>query len=74
MIIPYILFLCSNFRHLACEEDRIEEAKMLDHYGARVDIEVENKKKATALLVAPNNSTVKILERMLQVLDSGAAD
>ena len=39
-----------NFRHLACDEERVEEAKLLVTQGA--SIYIENKEEKTPLQVA----------------------
>jgi len=50
-----------NPRHLACEEDRVEEAKMLVYHGA--DINKENKAKKTPLDYA-SESLAKVLKNI----------
>jgi 26S proteasome non-ATPase regulatory subunit 10 len=52
-----ILLLLFLSRHLACEENRIEDAKVLVHHGARLDI--QNKQEKTPLeLASPNTATI----------------
>lgn len=44
------VFVILNFRHLACDEERVEEAKLLVSHGA--SIYIENKEEKTPLQVA----------------------
>lgn len=48
-------------RHLACEENRTEEAKLLVSHGARLDI--LNKEDQTPLSLAPKGLAV-VLQRL----------
>lgn len=50
-------FLC--YRHLACEEDRSEEVKLLLHYGANLN--VQNKEKKTPIQLA-SKTLVTVLQ------------
>jgi 26S proteasome non-ATPase regulatory subunit 10 len=43
-------------RHLACEEDRVEEAKLLVHHGA--DITKENKSKQKPMDLAKESLAI----------------
>ena len=52
--------MCSS-RHLACEEDRGEEAKLLVEHGAKLDL--LNKEEATALDLASKGLAV-VLQRL----------
>lgn len=42
------VFFC--YRHLACEEDRSDEVRLLVHYGANLN--VQNKEKKTPIQLA----------------------
>ena len=57
------VFIGKNFRHLACEEDRLEEAKLLIIHGGRLNI--QNKAKQTPLDLAPEG-TAKILKKIAE--------
>lgn len=52
-----------DFRHLACDEERVEEAKLLVSQGA--SIYIENKEEKTPLQVAKGGLGL-ILKRMVE--------
>ena len=52
-----------NSRHLACDEERVEEAKLLVSQGA--SIYIENKEEKTPLQVAKGGLGL-ILKRMVE--------
>ena len=57
-----------TFRHLACEEDRYEEAKLLVDHGAKLSI--SNADEKTPLDLASKGLAV-MLQRLVDSLTSG---
>lgn len=57
------LFFFSSFSHLACDEERVEAAKLLVEHGA--SIYIENKEEKTPLQIA-KGGLGNILRRLVE--------
>lgn len=59
-----MLVLLLYFRHLACEDEQIEVAKLLLAHGAKATI--ENKAKQTPFQLLKTESTATVLQNIAQ--------